>query len=494
MNKKAIIIGSGFGGLAMAVRLQARGYEVTILEKNAKPGGHAYQFEKDGYTFDMGPSLITAPFIIENIFRTANKELKDYIELLPLDPYYRIYFHDKTFIDYSGHTDEMKSQMAKFNADDASKYEEFIDFSEKVYNAVIVEGLGSSPFNKLSTMLKFVPSAMKIRAFDSSYKIAARYFQDFRHRFMFSFHPLFIGGNPFRVPAIYLMISYLEKVGGIWFTKGGMYSLVEAFVKLFKDIGGKVITNAPVSEIKIENGKTTGVTANDEFYPADLVVSNADLTHTYKDLIDESHRKKWKNSKFDRAKYSMGTFLLYLGVKKKYPQLLHHTLILSPRYKHLVEDIFDNKILPDDFSMYLHVPSRTDPGMAPEGSESIYVLIPTTNLQGNVNWKDMKRKYANKIINFLEAEFDLVDLRENIEVEVSYTPEDFLKNRNSAHGSPWGFEPTLTQSAWFRPHNRSEDISNLYFVGAGTHPGAGLPGVMLSAEATERLIVEDFNI
>lgn len=489
--KTAIVIGSGFGGLSAAIRLQNDGWQVKIFEKNSIIGGHAYQFKKDGYTFDMGPSLITAPQIIESIFKTAGKKLQDYVDLIPLDPFYRIYFHDKTYIDYSGHSDDMKSQMAKFNKEDAAKYDDFIENSRLIYEEVIEKGLGSQPFNKISTMVKFVPRAMKIKAFHTAYSLAAKYFKDFRHRFMFSFHPLFIGGNPFRVPAIYLMISYLEKKGGVWFTKGGMYSLVEAFKKLFMESGGEIFVDSPVEKIIIENGTAKGVIVDGKEYRSDIVVSNADVTYTYNKLIKESN--KWSGDKPGKTKYSMGTVVIYLGVKKKYPQLLHHTLILSPRYKELIEDIFDNHVLPDDFSMYLHVPTRSDSDMAPEGSESIYVLIPVTNQLSNIDWNVEGRKFVNKVINFLEADFDMVDLRKNIEVEEVFTPLDFQNNRNSFLGSPWGMEPILLQTAYFRPHNKSENFKNLYLVGAGTHPGGGLPGVMLSAEATKNLIDEDFG-
>ncbi len=491
--KKAIVIGSGFGGLSIANKLQVSGFDVTIFEKNEKVGGHAYQIIEKGYTFDMGPSLITAPEIIRSIFNFAGKKLEDYVELISLDPFYRVFFHDKTFIDYTGDSEKMIAQMRVFNENDARNYPAFIDNSRQLYDAIITEGLGRTPFNELSTMLKFIPRALKLKALNSAYKLTEKYFEDFRHRFLFSFHPLFIGGNPFRVPGIYLMISYLEKTGGVWFTRGGMYSLVKAFEKIFIENGGNVVTNSPVQKIITENDRAKGVIVNDTFYPADLVISNADVVYTYKNLLNGSSRKKWNDRKLNKSKIAMSSFLLYLGVKKQYPPLLHHSLILSPRYKELVEDIFDNKVLPDDFSMYLHIPSRTDSTMAPENCESMYVLVPVANLQSNINWDEMKRVYANKIINYLEADFDLVGLRENIEVEIMFTPKDFLEQRNSTFGSPWGLEPVLTQSAYFRPHNRSEDVHNLYLVGAGTHPGAGLPGVMLSAEATFKLIEKNFK-
>jgi phytoene desaturase len=489
--KKVIIIGSGFGGLSAAIRLQACGFNVTILEKNTKVGGHAYQLKKKGYTFDMGPSLITAPDIIRSIFSSAGKKMEDYIDLIYLDPFYRIYFHDGSLIDYGPDANKMKMQMSQFNLQDAANYDKFMSYIYKIYKVVIEDGMGSRPFMDLKSLLKFVPKALSLNAMNTGYNVVKKYFSDERNRFMFSFHPLFIGGNPFRSPAVYLMIPYLEKLGGVWFSKGGMYSLVKALQKLFLDIGGTIKTGSEVTKIKVENGRAMGVNVDKEFYEADAVVSNAHFTHTYSDLIDANERKKWTDDKVKKMHYSMSCFLMYIGSKKQYPKLLHHTLILSERYKDLVTDIFDYKILPDDFSMYLHAPTRTDPKMAPEGGESMYVLIPTPNLAGNTNWKEMKKPYADKILKFLDEDFGLKDLRKNIEVLEFFTPDDFVIQRNNYLGSAWGVEPRLTQTATFRPHNRSEDIHNLYLVGASTHPGAGVPGVMLTAEATVKTMLED---
>ena len=492
--KKIIIIGSGFGGLAEAIRLQARGFEVTILEKNAMVGGHAYQFKKNGYTFDMGPSLITAPAIIQAVFRAAGKELADYLELIQLEPYYRIYFHDKTYLDYSGDSAAMQAQMAAFNSADARNYVRFMEDCRKIYEAVIVDGLGATPFNRLATMLNFAPRALRLNALLPGYSFVKRYFQDARHRFTFSFHPLFVGGNPFRAPSVYLMIPYLEKTAGVWFTMGGMYSLVQAFADLFKELGGEIMTNAEVSEIVVQKGRALGVTVNGKFHRAEAVISNADWAHTQKNLIRPQHRRKWTNRRVEKLNYSMSAFLLYLGVRKQYPQLQHHTIILSHRYKELIRDIFDHKVLSDDFSMYLHAPTKTDPALAPKDCESLYVLVPVPNLAGDINWSKTAKPFAEKILKYLEEDFGLQDLRSHLEVLEIFTPEHFKQRRNSYLGTPWGVEPKLTQTAYFRPHNRSEEIQNLYFVGAGTHPGAGLPGVLLTAEATEKLVLEDLGL
>ena len=508
MKRKIVIIGSGFGGLAAAIRLQAKGMQVTLLEKNAKVGGHAYQLVKDGYTFDMGPSIITAPDLIQRVFECAGVRMEDYLDLVKLDPFYRIYFHDGSSLDYTDNGEQMRRQMARFSAKDADNYDRFMVHTRQLYDAVITDGLGATAFD-LPTMLGFLPRALRLQALRPAYDFVKKYFEDPRHRFTFSFHPLFIGGNPFRAPAVYLMIPFLEKVGGVWFCKGGMYSLVRALEDVFKQLGGVVETDTEVERIVVENRRAKGVIAkvNQErdsdingkgnprswlkFYEADSVISNADLAHTYGKLINSEHRRKWSDKKLRKTQYSMSAFLLYLGVRKKYPQLKHHTLILSERYKGLIDDIFDNKVLPDDFSMYLHIPSQTDPSMAPEGCESMYVLIPVPNLEGGINWEKTKRAYTDRVLTFLEDDFGLTDLKDWIEVLETFTPSDFRRERNNHLGSAWGIEPKLTQTAYFRPHNRSEDIQKLYFVGASTHPGAGVPGVLLTAETTVKLVAKD---
>ena len=490
MAQQIVIIGAGFGGLAAAIRLQAKGMRVTLLEKNAKVGGHAYQLVRDGYTFDMGPSIITAPDLIQSVFACAGVRIEDYLDLVKLDPFYRIYFHDGSSFDYTDDGEQMKRQMAQFNTRDADNYDSFMAHTRQLYDAVITDGLGATPFDLL-TMIAFLPRALRLQALMPAYNFVKKYFDDLRHRFTFSFHPLFIGGNPFRAPAVYLMIPYLEKTGGVWFCKGGMYSLVQALENVFKELGGVVETGTEVEQIVVENRKAEGIVAEGKFYEADAIISNADFVHTYGELIKPEHRKKWSDNKLRKTQYSMSAFLIYLGVNKKYPQLKHHTLILSERYKGLVDDIFDNKVLPDDFSMYLHIPSQTDPTMAPEGCESMYVLIPVPNLESGINWQKIKKTYADNVLTFLENDFGLTDLKRSIEVLETFTPADFKKQRNNHLGSAWGVEPKLTQTAYFRPHNRSEEIQRLYFVGASTHPGAGVPGVLLTAETTVKLVVED---
>lgn len=488
------VIGSGFGGLAEAIRLQARGFEVTVFEKRSSVGGRAYQLVRDGYTFDMGPSLITAPFIIERVFESAGRKMSDYLDLVPLDPFYRIYFHDGAFVDYNGNGDAMKAEMAKFDPKDAANYDRFFSDIKKIYDAIITEGLGSRPFLSWKSFLRFVPRAISLGGLTPVYDFVSKYFTHENNRFMFSFHPLFIGGSPFRAPSVYIMIPYLEKAGGVWFARGGMYSLVRAFETLFREIGGTIRTGAEVSEIIVTDGSATGVRVGETVHAFDALVSNGDVPWVYKNLIPEEHRRRWTDRAIDRLHLSMSCFLLYLGTRKQFPQLQHHTLILSKRYKELVRDIFDRKILAEDFSIYLHVPTRTDPTMAPPGGESMYLLIPVPHLGAGIDWAATAESFKDRILAFLETDFGMSGLRDSVEVCEMFTPEDFRTRLNAHEGNAFSIEPRLTQSAIFRPHNRSEDLKRFYLVGAGTHPGGGVPGVLLGAEATEQCILEDFGV
>jgi phytoene desaturase len=489
----AIVVGSGFGGLAIAVRLQAAGIKVTLLEKRDRIGGRAYQLEDQGYVFDMGPSLITAPDLIDSIFRAAGRRLTDYVELLPLDPYYRIYFHDGSHIDYTGDLERMRAEMARFDPGDAARLEGFLEDVRPIYDAVIGDRLGSKPFDTAGAMVRFLPRMAKLKAYRPVTMFVNRWFRNFRHRFLFSFHPLFVGGNPFRTPSIYLMIPFLEREGGVWFTRRGMYSVVQALGRVFFELGGQIRTGEEVREIVVEDGRAAGVRTDRGVLRADIVVSNADPGHTYGSLLRGASRKRWTDTRLRATRWSMSCFLLYLGVRRQYPQLEHHTLILAERYRDLLRDIFDRKILPDDFSMYLHVPTRTDPAMAPDGCESMYVLVPVANQRSGIDWDTEAGPLADRVIDFLES-WGLEGLRESIDVRHVFTPRDFEEQLNATWGNAFAIEPRFTQTAWFRPHNRSEDVKRLYLVGAGTHPGAGVPGVLLSAETTYGCIAEDFGL
>jgi len=491
-KRRAVVIGAGFGGLATAVRLQAAGMQVTVLEKREQVGGRAYQLQDSGYVFDMGPSLVTAPYIIDSVFRSAGRSLGDYVDLVPLDPFYRVFFHDRSSIDYVGEPSRMKEQMRRFNAGDADRFDDFMAAIQPIHEAVIDDRLGGRPFDSLGKMLSFLPRMARLGGHKSVTRFVNRFFEDPRHRFLYSFHPLFVGGNPFSTPAIYLMIPYLERAGGVWFAQGGMYSIVEAMASVFRELGGRILTGHEVSSVEVRSGAATGVYANG-YHPADLVVSNADVGHLYGDLVPVGARSRWTDKRVGRLDHSMSCFVMYLGTRRQYPELAHHTLILSERYEGLLKDIFKHKVLPPDFSMYLHVPTRTDPGMAPPGCESMYVLIPVANNESGIDWTQAGPVLEQRVVQFLEA-WGLDGLSESIDVSHTFTPDDFAGELNAVHGNAFGVVPKLTQTAWLRPHNRSEDVNRLYLAGAGTHPGAGVPGVLLSAEAAYHSIAEDFDL
>jgi len=489
----AVVIGAGFGGLTLACRLQAAGLQVTLVEKREKIGGRAYQIRDRGYTFDTGPSLVTAPHILDSVFRAGGRRLWDYVDLIPLDPYYRVHFHDGTSMDYVGDRERMKEQMRRFDPRDADRLDDFLAAVEPIYDAVVGERLGARPFDSLGRMLGFLPRMVRMGGHRPVARFVERYFRDFRHRFIYSFHPLFVGGHPFATPSIYLMIPYLEREGGVWFTRGGMYSLVEAYGRLFRELGGTIRTGAEVREIVVRDGRARGVRTRKGTIPADLVVSNADVGHTYRDLVEPEARSHWSDRRVEGMDFGMSCVLLYVGTRKTYPELAHHTLILTERYRGLLDDIFREKVLPDDFSMYLHVPTRTDPSMAPPGCESMYVLIPVANNRSGVDWSVEGPGFAARVLAFLEA-WGMEGLTDATEVLHLFTPDDFASELNAVHGNAFSLEPRFTQTAWFRPHNRSRDVDGLYLVGAGTHPGAGVPGVVLSAEATYGCVAEDLGL
>lgn len=489
MKKKIIVIGSGFGGLGAASRLLSAGHDVTVLEKRDKPGGRAYVYEIDGFKFDGGPTVITAPFMFDDIFAAAGKKREDYIEFVPCDPFYRIFDAEGEAFDYNNDHEFTLEEIRKRNPDDVEGYEKFIKTTKAIFDKGFVE-LADQPFLKFTDMLKVAPDLIKLQSYKTVYQYVKKFVKDDFLRRCFSFHPLLVGGNPFDTTSIYAMIHYLEREWGVHYAMGGTGAIVNALTTLIEEQGGRIHTSTEVEEILVTNGKATGVRLkNGEVLEADEVVSNADVAFTYKNLINPTHRKKYTDRKIERTKYSMSLFVIYFGTKKRYLDsgLAHHNIILGERYKGLLKDIFHNKKLADDFSLYLHMPTITDPSMAPEGCEGFYVLSPVPHLDADTDWNEMAPKYRDAIMNFLEENY-LPDLQENIIAEHYIDPLHFRDVLNSYKGSAFSVEPILTQSAWFRPHNKSEDVDNLYFVGAGTHPGAGLPGVLSSSIIAENLI------
>ncbi len=483
-----IVIGSGFGGLAAAIRLQAQGHQVIMVEKRDKPGGRAYVYEQDGFTFDAGPTIITAPWLIDELFSLCGKQMGDYVKLVPLDPFYNIRFEDGSIFRYNADRENLLRQIHAFNPADVNGYLCYAKEVEKIYEKGFE--LIDKPFLTLSAMLKVLPDLVRLRAHKSVATFVNQYIKDERLRQVFSFHPLLIGGNPFQSSSIYALIHILEQRFGIWFAMGGTGALVRALVQLFQDSGGKLILNTEVSEIIVneQTGWAQGVRIkNGEVLPAATIVSNADVAFTYLNLIPARFRRTHTNRKIARMRYAMSLFVIYFGTDRPYTNMAHHEILMGPRYKALLDDIFKRKILAPDFSLYVHRPTATDASLAPTGCDCWYVLSPVPNLAGNTDWVHMSHLYRDMIITYLEEHY-MPKLSQHIITEHIITPLSFRDTLNSYLGSAFSVEPILTQSAWFRPHNMSEDIPNLYLVGAGTHPGGGLPGVIISAKIVSDII------
>ncbi len=484
---KIVVIGSGFGGLAAAIRLQAQGHSVTILEKRDKTGGRAYVYEQDGFIFDGGPTIITAPWLIDELFEIAGKKTKDYVKLVKIDPFYNIRWEDGTIFNYNDDKENLLNQIRKIAPEEVENYKRFAEDLGEIYRVGF--DLIDKPFHTVGSMLRVVPQMVKLRSDKSVYKFASKYFKNEKLREAFSFHPLLIGGNPFTSTSIYAMIHELEQKFGVWFAMGGTGALVRALSKLFTDIGGEIFLETEVEEISIdEKGKADGVKMKSgEFFEANAVVSNADVAFTYLNLIPERFRRRYTDKKIKSLTYSMSLFVIYFGTNRRYENMAHHEIIMGNRYRGLLDDIFVNKTLAEDFSLYLHRPTATDESLAPDGCDSWYVLSPVPHLGAKIDWKTQSKPYRDLIIDYLEKNY-MPELSKHIVTEHYIDPLHFEGTLNSYLGSAFSVEPTLMQSAYLRPHNQSQDISNLYFVGAGTHPGAGMPGVISSGKIVGNLI------
>ncbi len=483
---RIVVIGAGFGGLAAAIRLQAQGHAVTIVEALDQPGGRARVFHQDGFAFDAGPTIITAPWLVDELFALAGRPTRDYVELVPLDPYYNVRFQDGSIFRYTGRHEDIIAQVRAFNPGDVAGYERFSKDAIEIFNAGF--GLIATPFLKVSDMLRVAPELVRLQSWRSVAGFVNRYFQDERLRQVFSFHPLLVGGNPFQTTSIYALIHHLEKEWGVWFAMGGTGALVRGLARLFTDLGGTLRCNTPVGRIAVSGGRATGVHPTDgAVLPADAVVSNGDVANTYLHLVDAADRPRNSNRRVTRRRYSMSLFVMYFGTDRQYHDIAHHEILMGPRYEGLLSDIFSKKVLASDFSLYLHRPTATDPSLAPPGGDCWYVLSPVPHLGGSVDWSTAARPYRDAIVRHLEERY-LPGLSRHIVTERIVTPTYFRDDLRSHLGSAFSVEPILTQSAWFRPHNVSEDIPNLYFAGAGTHPGAGIPGVLSSGRIVADLI------
>ncbi|SDV48315.1 phytoene desaturase [Chitinasiproducens palmae] len=490
-TRRAVVIGAGFGGLALAIRLQAAGVRTTLVEKRDKPGGRAYVYEDHGFKFDAGPTVITDPSAIEALFDTAGRRMADYVTLLPVSPFYRLCWEDGSSFDYVNDQDALDRQIHARNPADVDGYRRFLAYSK----AVFAEGylkLGAVPFLSFRDMMRAGPQLARLQAWRSVYGMVSRFVQDEHLRQAFSFHSLLVGGNPFATSSIYTLIHALERQWGVWFPRGGTGALVAGMVRLFEDLGGTVMLNAPVARIEMADGRTTGVRlAQGQTIEADMVASNADVMHTYDALLGHHPRGVAQSNALRGKRFSNSLFVIHFGLRRRHTQLQHHTVCFGPRYRGLIDDIFKSETLADDFSLYLHAPCVTDPSLAPPDCGSHYVLAPVPHL-GNapLDWSVEGPRYRDRILAYLEARY-MPNLRADLVTSRIFTPADFRDELNAHVGSAFSLEPVLTQSAWFRPHNRDAAVPNLYLVGAGTHPGAGVPGVIGSARATAGLMLAE---
>ncbi len=486
-KRRAVVIGAGFGGLAAAIRLGARGYGVTVLEKLDQPGGRASVFRQDGFVFDAGPTILTASFLLEELWQLCGRAMADDVTLRPVTPFYRIRFHDGSIFDCTGDPAAMRAQVARFAPQDVDGYERFMRHSETTCR-IGFEQLGDVPFGSVGSMAQVAPDLIRLGGYRSVHALVSKFIKDERLRVVFSFHPLLIGGNPFTASGIYTLIPHLERRWGVHFAMGGTGAVVRGLANLIQGQGSTLRCNAEVEQIIVANNRAEGVRlASGETITADVVVSNADSAWTYRKLLPPGARRRWTNRKLDRSRYSMGLFVWYFGTDRHYPDVQHHTIVLGPRYRELLRDIFKRKVLAEDFSLYLHRPTASDPSVAPPGCDAFYVLSPVPNLQGDTDWATTAEPYRQAIEARLASTI-LPGLGKHVVTSKILTPLDFQDRLCSLHGAAFGLEPVLLQSAWFRPHNRSEAIAGLYLVGAGTHPGAGVPGVLSSAKVLDRVV------
>ena len=486
MTKKAIVVGSGFGGIASSLRLKALGYDVTLLEKLEQLGGRARVFKKKGYTFDAGPTVITAPFLFDELFNLFSKKRENYVKFKRLDPMYNFYFNqNKKSFNYFDKVEDSLKEIAKFDPKDVEGYKNLLKMSERIYK-VGFDKLSFTPFHNFFFMIRQIPSLIKLKSYLTVFQLVSKYIKNEQIKQALSIQPLLLGGNPLETTSIYNLIHYLERKWGVHYAMGGTGAIIRAFEKLMNEEKIKINKNTDVKEIIFKNNKAIGVKAqNGRELFGEKIILNCDPAYAYKHIIKK--KKKWSDKKIDKLDFSMGLFVIYFGTKKKYHKIAHHTIWMGKRYEGLLKDIFNKKILADDFSLYLHRPTATDKSMAPKNCDSFYVLSPVPNLKSGIDWNITGLNYRKKILNALEKTI-LPNLNKNLTVCFHMSPEDFKKDYHSLYGSGFSISPIFRQSAWFRFHNQSESFENLYFVGAGSHPGAGVPGVISSAKVLENIL------
>ena len=484
---RALVIGAGFGGIASALRLRAKGYEVTLIDRCASLGGRAQIFERGGFRHDAGPTVITAPFLFEELFALFGERFSDHVELVPLKPWYRFHFDDGTEFDYGGTLEETLAEIARIEPRDCDGYRALLKHSKRIFEVGFTE-LSALPFDRFTTMLRQIPRLIGLRNYETVWGMVSRHLSHPKLRQAFSIQPLLVGGNPFDTTSIYGLIHYLERAHGVHFPIGGTGAITRALGDLMQRHGVEIELGMTIDTIDVQGGVAKGVRlADGRTRTADVIVSNADAAHLYQQMIEPSAQAASARLKLAAAHYSMGLFVLYFGTPRTYPKVAHHTIWMGPRYRELLKDIFHRQILAEDFSLYLHRPTATDPSFAPPGCDSFYVLCPVPNLQARIDWKIEGPRLRDRIVAALDRTI-LPGLAENITADFFKTPEDFRGDYLSVHGAGFSVAPLFRQSAWFRFHNRAEGIKNLYLTGAGTHPGAGLPGVLCSAKVVDALI------
>lgn len=490
---KAAVIGAGFGGLALAIRLQSAGIETTVIEARDKPGGRAYHWERDGFTFDAGPTVITDPHCLAELWQLTGADIAADVDLMPVMPFYRLNWPDGTSFDYSNDEVELTREIEKLNPADVEGYRRFLTYSAGVFEEGY-EKLGAVPFLDFKSMLRAAPQLAKKQAWRSVYSIVSSYVKNEKLREALSFHTLLVGGSPMKTSAIYALIHKLEKDGGVWFARGGTNRLIAGMITHFERLGGTVRLGDPVTKIETLGERVTGVACESGWRDdVDALASNADIVHSYRDLLTDTKRGERAARSLEKKSFSPSLFVVHFGVEGSWPGIPHHMILFGPRYDGLLKDIYDHGVLAEDFSLYLHHPTVTDPSMAPEGCSTFYALAPVPHLgKFPADWDAIGEDYANRILDHVEARL-IPGLRDRIVTRFWYTPQDFAGDLNAHLGSAFSLEPLLTQSAWFRVHNRDDVVSNLYFVGAGTHPGAGIPGVVGSAKATAGLMLNDLR-
>ncbi len=484
-GQRAVVVGAGFGGIAAAVRLRAKGYQVLLIDRCPALGGRAQVFHQGGYRHDAGPTVITASFLFEELFTLWGKRLSDYVKLVELNPWYRFRFPDGTYFNYGGSVEDTLNEIRRISPEDCDGYLSLVEESRKIF-AVGFEQLADSSFDEIGSMVAQIPALIALKSHRSVWQMVCRHIRHPWLRRAFSVSPLLVGGNPFDTTSIYSLIHFLERKWGIQFAMGGTGALVGALATLMSEVGVELRLNTTVAEVLVEQGRATGVRlGSGEVISADLVVSNADPSWLYSKMIAKPPLVP--KLKVRTAQSSMGLFVLYFGTTRRYEDIAHHTIWFGERYKELLRDIFDCKPLSSDFSLYVHRPTATDPSFAPPGCDSWYVLAPVPNLLAGTDWNHIADAYGDSILQALEESM-MPNLRAHVVERFHMTPLDFRDRYLSVHGAGFSIAPILRQSAWFRFHNRAEGIENLYLVGAGTHPGAGLPGVLCSAKVLDRLI------